>query len=130
MLCRYEAGIVLCCYFGGYGDLSRGDQDIRAPDYRSIVPTDWKLLPPDSGSHERRFVSPLGDAWLSLYAEPVDREPIPAHIERVRKAPGEMIPSDRREPSWIVVSGYKGKSNILPEGDARLRKSSVAPHRV
>ena len=77
-------------------------------DYRSIVPTDWRLLPPDPGSHERRFVSPLGDAWLSLYAEPVDREPIPAHIERVRNAPGEMITYERREPSWIVVSGYKG----------------------
>jgi len=77
-------------------------------DYRSIVPTDWRLLPPDPGSHERRFVSPLGDAWLSLYAEPVDREPIPAHIERVRNAPGEMITYERREPNWIVVSGYKG----------------------
>ena len=77
-------------------------------DYRSIVPTDWRLLPPDPGSHERRFVSPLGDAWLSLYAEPVDREPIPAHIERVRNAPGEMITYERREPNWILVSGYKG----------------------
>ena len=50
----------------------------------------------------------LGDAWLSLYAEPVDREPIPAHIEHVRNAPGEMITYERREPNWIVVSGYKG----------------------
>jgi hypothetical protein len=66
-------------------------------DYRSIVPTDWRLLPPDPGSHERRFVSPLGDAWLSLYAEAVDREPIPAHIERVRNAPGEMITYERAD---------------------------------
>ena len=56
----------------------------KALDYHSIVPADWALLPEDPTSHERRFISPSGDAWLALYAEPADREPIQAHIAEVR----------------------------------------------
>jgi hypothetical protein len=77
-------------------------------DYHSIVPSDWKLLPEDASSHERRFVSPSGDAWLALYAQPADREPIQAHIAQVRRHENERITYDREEQTWIVVSGYNG----------------------
>jgi hypothetical protein len=63
------------------------------------------------------------------HAEAVDREPIPAHIERARNPPGEMITYERRELIGLSCQ-VKGKSKILPEGDARLRKPPVAPHRV
>jgi hypothetical protein len=62
-------------------------------DFRQIVPGDWKLLPPDPASSERRFVSPSGDAWLS---------------ERVRNMPGEEITYERQGNGWVVVSGFKG----------------------
>jgi hypothetical protein len=70
-------------------------------DYHSIVPSDWKLLPEDASSHERRFVSPSGDAWLTLYAQPADREPIQAHIAQVRRHENERITYEREEQTWI-----------------------------
>ena len=55
-----------------------GATSVRATpvDYRQIVPSDWKLLPPEPASSERRFVSPSGDAWLSLYAQPAGIESV------------------------------------------------------
>jgi hypothetical protein len=70
MLCRYEASIVFAAILVVMATSAEATRMYEPQDYRSIVPTDWRLLPPDPGSHERRFVSPLGDAWLSLYAEP------------------------------------------------------------
>jgi len=80
----------------------------KATDYHSIVPSDWTLLREDPTSHERRFISPSGDAWLALYAEPADREPIQAHIAQVRQHENEKITYEREERTWIVVSGYIG----------------------
>jgi hypothetical protein len=80
----------------------------KALDYHSIVPADWTLLPEDPTSHQRRFISPSGDAWLALYAEPADREPIQAHIAQVRQHENERITYEREEQTWIVVSGYIG----------------------
>jgi hypothetical protein len=78
-----------------------------SPDYRTIVPPDWKLLSEEAVSHERRFVSPSGDAWLSLYAAPPE-ESIAAHLERVRHQDRERITYERGGATWLVVSGYKG----------------------
>ena len=82
-------------------------QPVNDPDYRAIVPPDWTLLSEDTISHERRFVSPSGDAWLSLYARPPD-ESIEAHLESVRHQDHERITYERRGGTWIVVSGYNG----------------------
>ena len=82
-------------------------QPVGGPDYLAIVPPDWKLLSEDAISHERRFVSPSGDAWPSLYASPPE-ESIEAHLERVRHHDHERITYERRGANWIVVSGYKG----------------------
>ncbi len=84
-------------------------QPIGDPDYLAIVPPDWKLLSEDTTSHERRLVSPSGDAWLSLYARPPD-ESIEAHMERVRHQDHERITYERRgaTATFIVVSGYNG----------------------
>jgi hypothetical protein len=77
----------------------------KALDYHSIVPSDWTLLLEDPTYHERRFISPSGDAWLALYAESADREPIQAHIAEVRQHENERITYEREERTWIVVSG-------------------------
>jgi hypothetical protein len=76
-------------------------------DYLSIVPPDWALLPENPDTHEHRFVSPSGDAWLALYARP-PTEDIEAHLEGVRNHEDERITYERRGRAWIVVSGYKG----------------------
>jgi hypothetical protein len=96
-------GIVLCAIATGVA----AKQPVGAPDYHAIVPPDWKLLSEDPQSHERRFVSPSGDAWLSLFARPPE-ESIEAHLERVRHHDHERITYERRGATWLVVSGYKG----------------------
>jgi hypothetical protein len=83
-------------------------QPDRASDYVSIVPSDWTLLPEDTQTHERRFVSPSGDAWLSLYARPAGGTSIQAHMAAVRQREHEQITYERQGPTWIVVSGYIG----------------------
>lgn len=75
--------------------------------YLSIVPPNWRLLPADEQTHERRFVSPSGDAWLSLYARP-PTESIEDHLAAVRRREHERITYERLARTWIVVSGYKG----------------------
>ena len=67
----------------------------------------WRLLPADEQTHERRFVSPSGDAWLSLYARP-PIENIEDHMAAVRRGEHERITYERSGRTWIVVSGYKG----------------------
>lgn len=75
--------------------------------YFSIVPSNWHLLPDDEQTHERRFLSPSGDAWLSLYARPPGGESIEAHLKDVRRGEHERITYERAGRTWIVVSGYK-----------------------
>ena len=75
--------------------------------YTSIVPPNWRLLPADEQTHERRFVSPSEDAWLSLYARP-PTESIEDHLAAVRRGEHERITYERAGRTWIVVSGYKG----------------------
>ncbi len=74
-------------------------------DFRSIMPRNWTFAP-DKQTDGTRFVSPDRSAWLSLYRMPADREPIPAHMDALRK--DGRITYVRRESTWIVVSGFKG----------------------
>jgi hypothetical protein len=78
------------------------------PNYFSIVPSNWHLLPEDAQTHERRFTSPSGDAWLSLYARPPGSESIEAYLKGVRRGEHERITYERAGRTWIVVSGYNG----------------------
>ena len=83
-------------------------QDSRnAYDYRSIIPPDWTMTQPAPG--DRRFVSPDGKAWLSLYATPVGREAVRAHIERLKRDFGSGLVTYKRDgETWLVLSGFKG----------------------
>jgi hypothetical protein len=89
------------------GCLANARQPGSESDYLSIVPRDWTLSPENPETHERRFVSPSGDAWMSLYALPPTHD-IEAHLEGVRNHEYERITYERRGRAWIVVSGYKG----------------------
>ena len=89
------------------GWIANAKQPGSESDYLSIVPRDWTLLPETPERHERRFVSPSGDAWLALYARPPTHD-IKSHLEGVRNHEYERITYERRGQAWIVVSGYKG----------------------
>lgn len=84
------------------GAFARGNAD-----FRSIMPRDW-MFAPDEQTRGTRFVSPDGSAWLSLYRMPAAREPIAVHMDAVRTVKDGRITYVRREPTWIVVSGFKG----------------------
>lgn len=99
-------GILLAALAGTSADAQRRGQQERYG-IASIVPTDWKLQPPDTNWRGKRFVSPDGDSWLALYNAPADVSNA-EHMKWVASAPGERITYQRRSRGWIVVSGYKG----------------------
>ena len=66
------------------------------------------MQPPDPDWHGRRYVSPIGDAWLATYKSPVTQEPLSQHLKAVAFAEGEEITYLRGERDWLVVSGVKG----------------------
>jgi hypothetical protein len=81
-------------------------------DFRRIAPPDWTLSPygrdRDNG---RRFVSPQGNAWLSLYATPVEGS-VAAHFVKGVK-PGERVTYAKHGRDWAVVSGYTDDDRIF-----------------
>jgi hypothetical protein len=79
-------------------------------DYPSVIPHDWTLLP--LKNNEWRAVSPRRDAWLSLYATPIDR-PIPSHLRRWGLREGDRVTYQRRAEGWTVVSGYTANNRIF-----------------
>jgi len=78
----------------------------------SLVPTDWRLQPPDPDWRGNRFVSPNGDAWLAFYARPADKTPHDQHLKSVAFVDGEELTYLRREPDWLEASGFKGTRNF------------------
>jgi hypothetical protein len=62
-------------------------------DYPTIIPHDWTLLPPKS--NEWRAVSPGKDAWLSLYATPVEG-PVSSHLRRWGLGAGDRVTYQRQ----------------------------------
>ena len=90
-----------------FGIAATANANRSSSDYYSIVPPSWRLLPANEETHEQRFVSPSGDAWLSLYALP-PVESVASHLAAVRRGEHERITYERVGRTWIVVSGYKG----------------------
>jgi hypothetical protein len=79
-------------------------------DYPAIIPRDWTLLPPKS--NDWRAVSPRKDAWLSLYATPVDG-PVPSRLRRWGVSAGDRVTYQRQGQGWTVVSGYTADNRIF-----------------
>jgi hypothetical protein len=73
-----------------------------------LLPRDWKLQPPDSNWTGKRFISPDGSAWFSIYSTPVAPDQVPAHMKEIAFGEGETITYLRGEKDWIAVSGVKG----------------------
>jgi hypothetical protein len=81
--------------------------DRGAYDYRSIIPPDWRMSEQRHG--DRRFISPDGKAWLSLYATPADRGSVRDHIEGLKHNFGSGVVTYARDGgTWLVLSGFKG----------------------
>lgn len=76
-------------------------------DLRSIIPHDWKAVPPPQGSNARGFVSPDGNSKIVLYARPATRS-LAAQLARLRRVQGGDITYEREGRTWIVVSGFLG----------------------
>jgi len=68
----------------------------------SVVPPGWSFE-----REEDRYVSSDGSSWFAASASPVDPEAIPEHMDRFAHIKGEKVTYFRREPDWIVVSGFK-----------------------
>jgi len=79
-------------------------------DYPAVIPHDWTLLPPKN--NEWRAVSPRRDAWLSLYATPLDR-PVSSHLGGWGVREGDRVTYQRRAERWTVVSGYTADNRIF-----------------
>jgi hypothetical protein len=73
----------------------------------TVVPADWRELPPDERWRGTRFVSPDGSSWLAVYAAPKIGS-IQAHMDATIRVDGETITYLVRRPGWLVVSGHKG----------------------
>jgi Ni/Co efflux regulator RcnB len=78
----------------------------------ALIPSDWRLQPPDPDWKGNRFVSPSGDAWLAFYARPADKTAHDQHLKSVAFVYGEELTYLRREPNWLEVSGFKGDRNF------------------
>jgi hypothetical protein len=76
-------------------------------DLRSIIPHDWRPVPPPRGTNARGFVSPDGNSKIVLYARPATR-PLAAQLARLRTVRSGDITYERKGRTWIVVSGFFG----------------------
>lgn len=77
-------------------------------DFHSIIPQDWRGVPPPHGMNAEGFVSPRGEAWLVFKAEPASRS-VHAQLALLRTVRGGHVTYEREGGTWIVVSGLKGK---------------------
>src|SRR4051794_39007199 len=57
---------------------------------QSVLPPDWKLLPPEPDWTGKRLTSPDGRAWLAVY-EARAQTSIPAYMDTIARAGGERI---------------------------------------
>ena len=87
--------------------LPQAEQTARDEQER-LIPSGWRLQPPDPDWHGRRYVSPIGDAWLAIYQSPAAQEPLSQHLKAVAFVEGEEITYLHGERDWLVVSGIKG----------------------
>lgn len=76
-------------------------------DFRSIIPSDWKEVPPSRGSNGRMFISPDGDSKIVFYAKHATL-PVAAQLSGLGTVHGGKITYERQGRTWIVVSGFFG----------------------
>lgn len=79
----------------------------RGGNLLSIIPRNWSLAS-NPHSNDRRFVSPDGKAWLSIYATPARSDALLAEKDAVARVADGRITYQRIGQNWIVVSGFQG----------------------
>lgn len=102
---RFSVAVALMLMLGLPAEAQQGRSD-----YPAIIPHDWTLLPPKS--NEWRAVSPRRDAWLSLYATPVEGS-LSSHLRRWGVGEGDQVTYQRQGQGWTVVSGYTADNRIF-----------------
>lgn len=108
-MARYHAmyKTLLCCTSILIAASAQAEPAPGTYDFRSIIPHDWRAVPPPQSLNARGFVSPDGNSKIVLYAKRAIR-PVAAQLGRLRTVPGGDITYEREGRSWIVVSGFKG----------------------
>jgi hypothetical protein len=105
VMLRFSLVLVVLMLLGLPAEAQQGRND-----YPDIIPHDWTLLPPKS--NEWRAVSPRQDAWLSLYATPIDA-PVSSHLRQWGVGEGDRVTYQRHGQGWTVVSGYTPDNRIF-----------------
>src|SRR4030095_3152033 len=82
-------------YQYGFGrredNLQRRGQWRESVDPAVMVPPNWQLQPPDPNWKGKRFLSPDGSSWLTVYASLTAAEPIASHMQSIAFAEGEAL---------------------------------------
>ena len=84
-----------------------------------LVPPGWSQDVVDATTRTRRFVSPDGRSSLTTRQNGAHRADLRTDMNQIAFREGEQITYQRRAPSWLAVSGYRG-------GDIFYRKSNLA----
>jgi hypothetical protein len=74
----------------------------------TVVPSNWKLDPPDPGWKGYRYRSPDGAATAMFYSTPIDQDPIALHWKGFAFRNDEEIMFLERGRGWVVASGITG----------------------
>jgi hypothetical protein len=82
-------------YAYGFGrpadNFQRRGQWRESVDPAVMVPPNWQLQPPDPNWKGKRFLSPDGSSWLTVYASLTAAEPIASHMQSIAFAEGEAL---------------------------------------
>src|SRR4051812_1767199 len=74
----------------------------------ALVPRGWQAAPRDRDIPGSRFVSPTGDASVSFYAVPANRDDVDQYWKGVAIRDNEDLRLLRRDRAWVEVSGSRG----------------------
>jgi hypothetical protein len=74
--------------------------------FLSIIPQNWSMAS-DPRRNSRRFISPDGTAFLSIYATPA-RTDAQSDMDAYRRDQGGRITYEREGQNWLVLSGFEG----------------------
>jgi hypothetical protein len=84
-----------------------------------LVPEGWKSVQSQRSEDTRRYVSPDGRALLTLAEANAGPHEVAAEKQIIARQPGETITYQKKDRSWIVVSGYR-------RGEIFYRRANLA----
>jgi len=105
--CHRMRKVIVCCIAMLMAASAPAGAVPARDDLRSIIPHDWRAVPPPRGLNARGFVSPDGNSKIVLYAKRATR-PVTTQLARLKRVRGGDITYEREGRTWIVVSGFFG----------------------